>query len=279
MIHPGPIQAITMAMAKGVYRLSLCATDLRLSACATALCLSIYAASLCLSIGAAAPAAFAGTGGVTYTPGTDQHLSEQGFIGAKTRGYTDCGRAAEADLPKPAAGKVYVPVEEIKALLGTAAPEFADDIQWVNCPPLTMAKLRGHPVFIRFWYRNCDMCQATAPLMNELYDSYGKDGLVIIGIHHSKTSLGDKVADVAKAAQEEGFKFPVAIDNSWNTVGRFWIRSSSRAYSSASFLIDKNGTIVWGHDSGRLVKGTTAAISLHEAIDKLLDKNTNAPKP
>ncbi len=238
--------------------------------------LSIGSALLGLSLCLAVPTAFAGGGGATYTPGTDQHLAEQGFIGAKTRGYTDCGRAAEADLRQPAAGKGYVPVEEIKALLGTPAPEFADDIQWVNCPPLTMAKLRGHPVFIRFWYRNCPMCQATAPLMNELYDNYGKDGLVVIGIHHSKTSLGDKPADVAKAAQEEGFKFPVAIDNSWKTVGRFWIRSSSRAYSSASFLIDKNGTIVWGHDSGRLLKGTPAAISLHEAIDKLLEKNVSA---
>jgi peroxiredoxin len=220
--------------------------------------------------------AMADTGGALYTPGTDQHLAEQGQIGAKTRGYSDCGRAAEADLRPPAASTTYVPAEEIKALIGTQAPEFADDIEWANCPPLTMAKLRGHPVFIRFWYRNCAMCQATAPLMNELYDDYSKDGLVVIGIHHSKTSMGDKIADVAKAAHQSGFKFPVALDNSWNTVGRFWIHSTSKAYSSASFLIDKNGIIVWGHDMGRLEKGSQAALSLHETIRKLLGSSANA---
>jgi len=226
----------------------------------------------------AAPAG-AGTGGATYTPGSDQHLQEQGFIGAKTRGYSDCGRAAEADLRLPIAAKSYQPAQAIKALIGTQAPEFAPDIQWVNSPALTMAKLRGHPVFIRFWYRDCPMCQATAPLMNELYDDYSKDGLVVIGIHHSKTTMGDKIADVAKAAEEEGFKFPVAVDNSWNTVGRFWIHSSARAYSSASFLIDKDGVIVWGHDMGRLEKGSPAAISLHEAIGKLLHNKLEETAP
>jgi peroxiredoxin len=215
----------------------------------------------------------AGTGGATYTPGTDQHLTEQGFIGAKTRGYSDCGRAAEADLKKRESSKTYEFAPEIKALIGTPAPEFADDLQWANCPPLTMAKLRGHPVFIRFWYRNCAMCQATAPVMNELYDDYAKDGLVVIGIHHAKTSLGDKISDVAKAAEEAGFKFPVAVDNSWHTVSSFWIRSASRAYSSASFLIDKNGIIVWGHDMGRLEKGTPAVLALHDEISKLLGSN------
>jgi peroxiredoxin len=235
--------------------------------------LAVYA--LALLLGGAAPAG-AGTGGVTYTPGTDQHLQEQGFIGAKTRGYSDCGRAAEADLRLPHEGKSYVPAPEIAALIGTQAPEFADDLLWANCPPLTMAKLRGHPVFIRFWYRDCPMCQATAPLMNELYAEYAKDGLVVIGIHHAKTTTGDKVADVAKAAEEAGFKFPVAVDNSWHTVGRFWIQSKARSYSSASFLIDKNGVIVWGHDMGRLIKGSPAAVSLHEAIRKQLDGKLSA---
>jgi peroxiredoxin len=210
-------------------------------------------------------------GGVTFTPGTDQHLDMQHQIGAKT--YTDCGRASEADMRMPATGAVWKPSKEIRELIGTAAPEFASDLQWVNCKPLTMAQLRGHPVFIRFWYRNCDMCDASAPEMNELENKYGKNGLVVIGIHHAKTTRGDTVEDVAKAANELGFKNPIAIDNSWNTVEKFWIHSEARAYSSASFLIDKNGVIVWGHDLGRLEKGTPAAVSLSEEIDKLLPAN------
>jgi alkyl hydroperoxide reductase subunit AhpC len=110
--------------------------------------------------------------------------------------------------------------------------------------------------------------------MNELQEKYAKDGLVVIGIHHSKTTNGDTVEEVAKAAAALGYKYPIAIDNSWNTIERFWIHSSARAYSSASFLVDKNGIIVWGHDLGRLEKGTPAAISLQDAIGKLLEHKT-----
>ncbi len=207
-------------------------------------------------------------GGATYTPGTDQHLDMQHQIGAKT--YTDCGRAAEADLRLSGSNAVWKPSEEIRELIGTAAPEFASDLKWINSEPLTMSQLRGHPVFIRFWYRNCPMCEASAPMLNELYNKYAKDGLVVIGIHHSKTIRGDKSEDVSKAATKLGYKFPIAVDNSWKTIGKFWIHSKQRSYSSASLLIDKNGTIVWGHDLGRLETETPAATSLHEEIRELL---------
>ncbi len=210
-------------------------------------------------------------GGATYTPGTNQHLDLQHQVGAKI--YTDCGNSADAELRLPASGAVWEPSKEIRALIGTPAPEFARDLQWVNCPAMTMAQLRGHPVFVRFWYRNCKMCDVSAPMMNELQDKYAKDGLVVIGIHHSKTVGGDKPESVAKAALDLGYKFPVAMDNSWNTIGKFWIHGTQRAYSSASFLIDKNGTIVWGHDLGRLESGSPAAVSLESAIDKLLAKD------
>lgn len=214
------------------------------------------------------------SGGATYTPGTDQHLDMQHQIGAKT--YVDCGRAAEGDLRIPATSGPWKHSLEIQALIGTPAPEFAKDLQWVNCQPLAISELRGHPVFIRFWFRNCSMCVSSAPLMNELQEKYAKDGLVVIGIHHSKTTNGDTVQEVTKAADALGYKYPIAIDNSWNTIERFWIHSSARAYSSASFLVDKNGIIVWGHDLGRLEKGTPAAISLHDAIHKQLDNNKTA---
>lgn len=224
---------------------------------------------LILSSLSASPAC--ASGGATYTPGTDQHLDMQHQIGAKT--YTDCGRMAEADMRMPATDGTWKPSTEIRELIGTAVPEFDKDLQWVNCQPMTMAQLRGHPVFIRFWYRNCPMCISSAPMMNELQDKYAKDGLVVIGIHHSKTIKGDTVEEVDKAAADLGFKFPIAIDNSWSTIEKFWIHSTSRAYSSASFLIDKNGIIVWGHDLGRLEKDTPASASLHEEIDKLLAAN------
>jgi peroxiredoxin len=211
------------------------------------------------------------SGGATYTPGTDPHLDLQHQIGAKTAGTVDCGRAAEADLRMlEGFSKTYEPSAEIRQLLGTQAPELANDLKWINSQPLSISELKGHPIFIRFWYRNCPMCVSSAPLMNELYEKYSKEGLVVIGIHHAKTASGDTVEEVEKAAAALGYKFPISIDNSWKTISAYWIHSTARAYSSASFLIDRNGTIVWGHDLGRLEKDTPAALSLHDAIHKQL---------
>ncbi|MBK9205469.1 MAG: hypothetical protein IPL73_24210 [Candidatus Obscuribacter sp.] len=82
--------------------------------------------------------------------------------------------------------------------------------------------------------------RCSAPMMCELQDQYAKDGLVVIGIHHSKTVGGDKAEAVAKAVAELGYKFPVAMDNSWNTIGKFWIHGTQRAYLLLSIvLIDK----------------------------------------
>ena len=215
--------------------------------------------------------------GATYTPGTDPHLDLQHQIGGKTSGTVDCGRAAEADLRMlEGSSKTYKPSAEIRELLGTPAPEFSTDLKWINSQPLSISELKGHPIFIRFWYRNCPMCVATAPLMNELYEQYSKDGLIVIGIHHAKTGSGDTVEQVEKAATALGYKFPISIDNSWKTITSYWIHSTARAYSSASFLIDRNGTIVWGNDQGRLLKDSPAALSLHDAIQKQLILQTDS---
>lgn len=213
-------------------------------------------------------------GGATYTPGNDQHLDMQHQIGAKT--FVDCGKSSEADLRSLETSTGWIPSKEIREIIGTPAPEFANDLQWVNCKPMTMAQLRGHPVFIRFWYRNCRMCDASAAVMNDLQKRYAKDGLVVIGIHHSKTTRGDTLDEVRKAAVKLGFKFPIANDNSWSTIENFWIHSKQRAYSSASFLVNAKGIIVWGHDLGRLEPDTAAAQALFSAAEKLVSQEKRA---
>lgn len=39
---------------------------------------------------------------------------------------------------------------------------------------VSAADLRGKPVLLNFWYAGCAPCRAEAPLLNELYDTYGQ---------------------------------------------------------------------------------------------------------
>lgn len=39
---------------------------------------------------------------------------------------------------------------------------------------ISAADLRGKPVLLNFWYAGCAPCRAEAPLLNELYETYGQ---------------------------------------------------------------------------------------------------------
>ncbi|MGH9549063.1 MAG: redoxin domain-containing protein [Terriglobales bacterium] len=167
---------------------------------------------------------------------------------------------------------------EGRELIGKQAPEFIG-LRWLNSEPLTMAQLRGKVVLIRFWLADCKLCENSAPALNYLYKRYGKDGLVVIGIHHPKSEAVKDPAVVQAAAHKLGFTFPIAIDNHWQTINRFWLAARKRSYTSASLLIDRNGVIRWIHDGGTLFMPSSAQASddqgapfrsLEETVQRLL---------
>ena len=167
--------------------------------------------------------------------------------------------------------------QEGSELIGTRAPELRH-LKWLNSQPLTLEKLRGKVVLIRFWLIDCPYCQRTAPALNYLLDKYGKEGLVIIGIHHPKSKEAENETLVRKCAEALNFKFPLAMDNSWANVNAYWLGQKKREYTSASFLIDKQGTIRWVHPGGEIIrdvesnKKATAFSSLEYTINDLLER-------
>lgn len=166
-------------------------------------------------------------------------------------------------------------------IIGTKAPEFAG-LTWVNSKPLTMAGLKGNPVFIRFWLGDCSYCQNSIPVINYLQKTYGPKGLVVVGIHHPKGATPLRVPDKVKTVMHQwrmDASIPVALDNDWKTIDRFWT-GKPRDFTSASILIDKEGIIQWVHPGGtidlpRRLGGRTpspAFESLQRAVEKCLNK-------
>lgn len=155
---------------------------------------------------------------------------------------------------------------ELADLIGKQAPEFAG-LDWMGGKPYTLKELRGTPVLIRFWNRHCDMCKDSAPILEDLHKKYSKRGLHVIGIHHKKTAQPDTAEQVTEQARKWQMSFPIAIDNDWVTVKRLWMHRD-RSMTSATILIDKNGTIDWIHPGGTLRKTDQAA--LEKIIEKQL---------
>lgn len=137
-----------------------------------------------------------------------------------------------------------------KQLIGTKAPEWSLD-RWVNSKPLSVQELKGKVVLVRWWLETCPYCRATAPSLNEFYEKYAKKGLVIIGMYHPKP-YGRRVSheEVTRYSEAKDFKFPIAIDEEWATLKRYWFDQGGEAFTSVSFIIDREGLIRYIHPGG-----------------------------
>jgi peroxiredoxin len=178
------------------------------------------------------------------------------------------GALARAEPWKPAEGL---------ELLGTRAPPFRG-IDWLQGGPLTLEGLGGRAVLLRFWLVDCSMCRQTAPALNELWETYGARGLTVVAIHHPKSEDARDPAVVRAAMREYAFRFPVGIDQDWNTVRAYGVGTHFRRYTSVSILIDRHGVIRFVHDGGKFHRGggkghercNRSFEALREAIEKVL---------
>jgi peroxiredoxin len=155
-------------------------------------------------------------------------------------------------------------------LIGTKPPEW-DVTDWINSEPLTLKGLAGKVVLVRWWTApNCPYCAATAPALNEFYEKFESQGLVVMGFYHHKASSPLDTSQVEHQAENFGFEFPVAIDRDWKTLRRWWLDDSKKDWTSVSFLLDRHGVIRQIHPGGKYVRGDQAYQVLKAKIEELL---------
>ena len=126
----------------------------------------------------------------------------------------------------------------------TQAPELAGIDHWFNSPPLSMAGLRGKVVLIDFWAYSCINCIRAMPHVEQLYETYKDQGLVVIGVHSPEFDFEHDPANVQNAIAQLGVTYPVAMDSrlsTWNAWhNQFW---------PAEYLVDQEGKLI-GHHYG-----------------------------
>jgi peroxiredoxin len=158
-------------------------------------------------------------------------------------------------------------------LIGTKAPEWSND-RWINSTPLELSRLRGQVIFIRFFMdSNCPFCRASAPHLNQLHEAYKDQGLVVIGMYTPKPRpRPTETSVVQQHVKEYGFSFPVAVDDDWTTLKKYWLdRVPEAEYTSVSFLIDKKGMIRFIHPGGSYSKEDVGVIK--KKIEELISES------
>ncbi len=128
-------------------------------------------------------------------------------------------------------------------LIGTPARGW-EGAEWLDAEPGRLRDLRGKVVLVRWWTDTCPFCRRSAPALNEFHRRYGARGLVVIGMYHPKPIRRAVTEELVRdAAEERGFRFPIAVDPHWSILRRWWLIGSRRRATSVSFLIDKEGVI------------------------------------
>lgn len=122
--------------------------------------------------------------------------------------------------------------------------------RWLDAP-LTLEGLRGKVVLVRWFSPECHYCQNTLPSLEKLRKRYASQGLVVVCAFHPKPvrEVSDKF--VRDSARKLGFSGPVAVDEDWSTLNRWWLMNHpDRNWTSVSFLIDRQGIVRWGQGGG-----------------------------
>ncbi len=127
-----------------------------------------------------------------------------------------------------------------------AAPDFTLTDQ--NGTTHTLSSYQGKTVFLNFWATWCPPCRSEMPEIQTLYEKYGENqgDLIVLGVAAPDTGQEGSAEHIADFLSENGYTFPVVMDDS----GLYSSLYGIRAYPT-TFMIDADGN-VFGYAQGAL---------------------------
>lgn len=142
---------------------------------------------------------------------------------------------------------------------------------YVNSNGITIGENVGKKVIlIDFWTYSCINCLRTVPYLNNWYEKYKDDGLIIIGVHSPEFEFEKDYSNVKKQVEELGIKYPVVLDNGHKTWNNF-----QNSYWPREYLIGVDGTIIYDH----IGEGNYAETEqrIQQALGELNNKKVEMP--
>jgi len=142
---------------------------------------------------------------------------------------TPLSNPATPGLPTPGSGFVPVgdPVEGLRIgdiapeLTGTTADGQTIQLTDLDGNPITLAALRGRPVWINFWASWCPPCQEETPVLRDAFAAHEDEGLALVAISVQETTVADVRAYVSRYSLRYtvGFDATSAIFHTYRAFG------------------------------------------------------------
>ena len=129
--------------------------------------------------------------------------------------------------PSPAPSPTPSPAPQA----GKPAPDF--QLPNLEGQAISLSDFRGKPVFLNFWATWCGPCRYEMPFIQEIFEEWSDQGLVILAI-----DIGENPETVKDFMQSHNFSFQVLLDTNKDVALEYNIRGIP-----TTFLIDKDGVI------------------------------------
>ena len=116
---------------------------------------------------------------------------------------------------------------------GFSAPDFTLDL--LGGGEITLSELRGQAVMINLWASWCPPCRAEMPAIQNVYQDYKDQGLVVLAVN---TTYQDSEPAAAAFVEEFALTFPVTLDRTGAVSNRYQLRGLPSTY-----FVDREGVI------------------------------------
>ena len=118
-----------------------------------------------------------------------------------------------------------------KPVIGKPAPDF--QLKNLDGQSISLSDFRGKPVLINFWASWCQPCVYEMPFIQEVFEEWSGQGLVVLTIN-----IGESSSKAKTFMESHDLSFPVLLDTKQDVAEKYNIRGIP-----TTFFIDENGII------------------------------------
>lgn len=118
------------------------------------------------------------------------------------------------------------------ARVGEPAPYF--ELKDLEGQSVSLDDFSGKPILLNFWATWCPPCRLEMPYLEQVYEEWSDQGLVVLAINEGESS-----AQVREFVQSYGLTFPVLLD----TRGAVAQAYNPQEFLPTSFFIDRDGVV------------------------------------